>query len=85
MTIERLTHFANPANQRLSAEAYQILMEISADYAQHGEDFDAEAVRVLCGDDIVAVVDSVDFEEIKEEMFARAVLDGQAESEFWQS
>lgn len=85
MTLERLTHFTNPANHRLSAEAYELLMSISADYAQHGEDFDADAIRDLCDDETIAIVDAVNFEEIKEEMFARAVLDGQAEAEFWMS
>ena len=83
MQIERLQHFADPANHKLPEELIEIFSEWSGDFKSRGMVFSEENFRWLCTDKQKELVSQIGFDNIRDEMFARSVFNGAVENEFW--
>lgn len=82
MTRELIEHYLDEDNWKLSEEQLTTLTELSGDLASRNCSFSEDTVIDILGDD-AAFIKELGFDNVKNELFVRSVLDGMVEDEFF--
>ena len=83
MKIETLKHYLQPKNWKLTVDQFEQLLEISGDCVEHDIPFNRK--NAIKGTVMEADLNlkELDWKDVKDEIFVRAVLNGEAEQAFW--